>query len=115
MHRGHKLYLEDILESVNNILTYTADYSYEKLIQDKMRIDAVVRNFTIIGEAANNIPQEVIDRYPFIEWRKIIDFRNVIVHDYFGIDYEILWDIIKNKLLELQKGIQTILDEENNY
>ncbi len=112
MHRGYKFYLEDILESVNNIITYTGDYSYENLIRDKMRIDAVVRNFTIIGEAANNIPQEVIARYPVIEWRKIIDFRNVIVHDYFGIDYEILWDIIKNKLPELQKGIQTILEKE---
>jgi len=112
MHKGYKLYLEDILESVNNIFTYTGDISYENLIQDRMRIDAVVRNFTIIGEAANNIPQEMRDKYPIIEWRKIIDFRNVIVHDYFGIDYEILWDIIKHKLPELQNGIKTILEKE---
>lgn len=112
MRRGYKFYLEDILESVNNIFTYTGDLSYKNLIRERMRTDAVVRNFTIIGEAANNIPQEVRDKYPIIEWRKLIDFRNVIVHDYFGIDYEILWDIIKHKLPELQKGIKAILEKE---
>lgn len=112
MHGGYKLYLEDILESVNNIFIYAGDLSYENLIRDRMRADAIVRNFTIIGEAANNIPQEMRKKYPIIEWRKLIDFRNVIVHDYFGIDYEILWDIIKRKLPELQKGIKAVLEKE---
>lgn len=60
-------------------------------------MDAIVRNFEIIGEASSNIPTEIRDKYPFIKWRKISDFRNVLTHEYFGIDYEIMWEIIKKK------------------
>jgi uncharacterized protein with HEPN domain len=77
-----------------------------------MKIDAVVRNFEIIGEAANKISQEIKEKYPSVEWRKISDFRNILAHEYFGIDYEIMWDIIKNKLPRLQKNIQNITDKE---
>lgn len=63
-----------------------------------MRLEAIVRNFEIIGEAASKVPQEVREKYPFISWRKISDFRNVLAHEYFGIDYEIMWEIIKDKL-----------------
>lgn len=112
MRRGYKLYLEDILESVNNVQSYVGNASFEELIRDRMRLDAIVRNFEIIGEASSKIPQEIRDKYLFIEWRKISDFRNVLVHEYFEVDYEIMWDIIKSKLPDLKKGIQTILENE---
>ena len=112
MHRSYLLYLEDILTSTNKILKYFGNYSYEELLKDEMRIDAIIRNFEIIGEASSNIPQEIRDKYSFIEWRNISDFRNVLAHEYFGIDYEIMWEIIKDKLPALQKGIQTILEKE---
>jgi len=111
MRRSYLLYLEDILTSTNKILKYSGNYSYEELLKDEMRIDAIIRNFEIIGEASSNIPQEIRDKYPFIEWRNISDFRNVLAHEYFGIDYEIMWEIIRDKLPELQKGIQTILEK----
>ena len=78
-----------------------------------MRVDAIIRNFEIIGEASSNIPQEVRDKYPFVEWRKISDFRNVLAHGYFGIDYEIMWEIIKNKLPDLQRNLKTIINSES--
>lgn len=112
MRRSYLLYFEDILKSVKKILKYTGNSSYEELIKDEMRLDAIIRNFEIIGEASSNIPQEIRDKYPFIEWRNISDFRNVLAHEYFGIDYEIMWEIIRDKLPELQKGIQTILEKE---
>ncbi|OGW45487.1 MAG: nucleotidyltransferase [Nitrospirae bacterium RBG_13_41_22] len=112
MRRSYLLYLEDILTSTNKILKYSGNYSYEELLKDEMRIDAIIRNFEIIGEASSNIPQEIRDKYPFIEWRNISDFRNVLAHEYFGIDYEIMWEIIRDKLPELQRGIQTILEKE---
>ena len=112
MRRDYLLYIKDILESANNIHDYAGSMSLDELVLDRMRLDAIVRNFEIIGEAASKIPQEVRDKYPFIEWRKISDFRNVLAHEYFGLDYEIMWEIIKNKLPELQKGIQTMLDGE---
>ena len=77
-----------------------------------MRIGAIIRNFEIIGEASSNIPQEIRDKFSFIERRNISDIRNVLSHEYFGIDYEIMWEIIKDKLPALPKGIQTIIEKE---
>jgi len=112
MRRHYLLYLEDILTSVSKILKYAGDASHEDLIKDEMRLEAIVRNFEIIGEASSKIPQDIIEKYPFIEWRKISDFRNVLAHEYFGIDYEIMWEIIREKLPELKERIQTILEQE---
>ncbi len=113
MHRGHKLYIEDILTFINNIQNYAGDVSYEATLADEMKLDAIVRNFEIIGEAASNIPAEIRDKYPFVEWRKISDFRNVLAHEYFGINYNIMWDIIKNKLPKLLQDIKTTIECEN--
>jgi uncharacterized protein with HEPN domain len=112
MRRNYILYLEDILTSTNKIQNYVGNASFEELIADELKIDAIVRNFEIIGEASSNVPQEINAQYPFVEWRKIADFRNVLAHEYFGINYKIMWDIIKNKLPALQKDIQTILKKE---
>ena len=112
MRRNYILYLEDILASANKIQNYVGNASFEELIKDELKIDAIVRNFEIIGEASSNVPQEINAKYPFVEWRKIADFRNVLAHEYFGINYKIMWDIIKNKLPALQKDIQTILKKE---
>jgi len=112
MRRGYLLYLEDILESAKNIQDYVGDRTFEDLKKDRMRIDAIVRNFEIIGEASSKMPQEVRDKYPFVEWMRIYDFRNVLIHEYFGINYKIMWDIIKNKLPKLNKDIQHILEKE---
>ena len=112
MRRAYKLYLEDILSSIQKIQNYAGNTSLENIVKDEMRIDAIVRNFEIIGEASRNIPQEIKDKYPTVEWRKISDFRNILAHEYFGIDYDIMWDIIQNKLPALQDNIKTILNAE---
>lgn len=112
MPRSHRLYLEDILQSANNIRSYAGDLSFEELIRDKMRVDAIVRNFEIIGEAAGKIPEEIREKYPSVEWRKISDFRNVLAHEYFQIDFDIMWDIIENKLPELIRQVRDILEKE---
>lgn len=112
MRRSHLLYLEDILESAGNIQNYADSFTFDELIKDKMRIDAIVRNFEIIGEAAGKIHQEIKNKYPIVEWRKISDFRNVLAHEYFGIKYKIMWDMIKNKLPDLKIAIQSILEKE---
>ena len=112
MRRNYLLYLEDILTSTSKILKYVGDTSYQALLKDEMRLEAIVRNFEIIGEAASKIPQDIREKYPFISWRKIADFRNVLAHEYFGIDYEIMWEIIKDKLPVLQGEIQNVLNAE---
>ncbi len=106
--RSSKLYLADILLSIRRIKKYTAGLTLEKLKNDDLVIDAVVRNLEIIGEAAKNIPVSVKEKNKNIEWKKISGLRNILAHEYFGVDVEIVWDIIKNKLPELKKEIKLI-------
>jgi uncharacterized protein with HEPN domain len=80
--RSPQLLLEDILESANKILAYTNGLSYEQFLADSKTVDAVIRNFEIIGEAANRLPEEIRERFPNIDWQRIRGFRNRIVHDY---------------------------------
>ena len=91
--REPKLLVSDILERAHKILDYTAGQSFQDFTQDSKTVDAVIRNFEIIGEAANRLPEEFKDRFPEIDWHRIRGFRNRIVHDYFGIDHSIVWTI----------------------
>lgn len=92
------LLIEDIIDSGNKILEYTRSLSFDDFTKDSKTIDAVIRNFEIIGEAANRLPDDFKEEYPEIDWLRIRGFRNRIVHDYFGIDYAIVWEI-KNAFL----------------
>jgi uncharacterized protein with HEPN domain len=104
------LLLDDMLQSANKIKRYTENINFESFISDDKTIDAVVRNFEIIGEAANRIDPDFRDSNPEIEWKRIRGFRNRIVHDYFGIDYEIVWTIVELYLEELIDWLETIID-----
>jgi uncharacterized protein with HEPN domain len=107
--RSAELLLEDMLESCERILEYTNGLSFEKFRKNYLVVDAVVRNFTIIGEAAGRIPDEYKVKHPEIEWDRIRGLRNRIVHDYFGIDYQIVWIIIENNIPELRDLIKKII------
>lgn len=105
--REPSLLLGDMLESANRIFEYTLGYSFHEFINDPKTVDAVIRNFEIIGEAANRLPQSYRVNHPLVEWQKIRGLRNRIVHDYFGIDYAIVWQIketyLKDLLLQLEQ------------
>ncbi len=109
--RDSLLLLQDMLESAQKIKRYTNGSDYEAFLSDNRTSDAVVRNFEIIGEAANRLDQEFRDSYPGIEWNRIRGFRNRIVHDYFGIDYRIVWAIIESYLDDLIKRLTFIINE----
>ena len=104
------LLLEDIIESIQKIKKYTAGFSKDAFLNDDKTVDAVIRNFEIIGEAANRIPDEIREKFLSVNWHRIIGFRNRIVHDYMGIDYEIVWEIIEKDLDDLKNQIQGIRD-----
>ncbi len=99
--RESTLLLQDILGSISKINTYTLNYTYEDFIDDSKTCDAVIRNFEILGEAANRLPEEFKDTYSQINWYRIKGFRNRIVHDYMGIDYQIVRHIIVHDLKNL--------------
>lgn len=107
--RDIRLLVEDILDSARKIKRYTAGLDYASFSIDDKTIDAVVRNFGIIGEAANRIDPEFRRANPEIEWNRIRGFRNRIVHDYFGIDHEIVWSIIVTYLGELIDNVELML------
>jgi uncharacterized protein with HEPN domain len=108
MSRNIALYLDDILTSIGKIERYTTTMTRETFVADERTFDAVAHNLQVIGEAVKNIPTEMRDRYPQIEWRKIAGLRDILAHTYFAIDDEIIWDIIQTKLTELQQCITII-------
>lgn len=109
--RNIALLLSDIFTSICKILDYTAGMHFERYEVDSKTKDAVERNFEIIGEAASRVPEAFKELYPHIEWRIIKDFRNFIIHEYFGIDNVIVWDIIQNRLPNLADEIKALVNE----
>ena len=106
--RSPRLLIDDILASAAKIIRYTAGMSFEEFTLDEKTADAVARNFEIIGEAANRLPSNFKAEHPDIEWDRIRGFRNRIVHDYFGIDYSIVWQIVGQFLPELIEDLTKI-------
>jgi uncharacterized protein with HEPN domain len=111
MPRDYRIYLEDILDATRKVRTYTNDLSKTAFLQDDKTFDAVVRNLEIIGEAAKNIPDTVRANAPGVEWKKISGLRDILIHEYFGIDGEIVWDIVQNKLPALETTVKQLLTD----
>lgn len=106
--REPSLLIEDMIESANKILNYTQNFTFEEFVKDSKTIDAVIRNFEIIGEAANRLPEDFKEKNEKIDWHRIRGFRNRIVHHYFGIDYTIVWTIKESYLPELIKSLESL-------
>jgi uncharacterized protein with HEPN domain len=106
--RSDDLLLNDILESITKIKLYTSNLNFDSFINDSKTVDAVIRNFEIIGEASNRLSEVFKENNVEIDWFRIIGFRNRIVHDYMGIDFEIVWLIIQNDLGSLLLNIEKI-------
>ncbi|MEP6466149.1 MAG: DUF86 domain-containing protein [Parafilimonas sp.] len=104
------LLLEDMRDAARKILSYTNNMSFEDFLADDKTIDAVVRNFEIIGEAAKRIPENFKTDHPEIEWRGMAGLRNRIIHEYFGVDYKTVWKIKEENIPELIDYIQQAIE-----
>jgi uncharacterized protein with HEPN domain len=100
--------LEDIMLAIQKIGRYTSQMDHNAFLTDELVIDGVARNLEIIGEAARQLPEDFRRAHPQIPWTQIAGLRNRIVHDYFGLDLEIIWEIIQHDLPELEKHIRAL-------
>ncbi len=110
--RDWRLRIQDIVESIDEILQRTADMEFEDFMANRTIVKAVLYDFGIIGEAARNIPSEIHLRYPQIPWRLMGDMRNVIFHEYFQVELAIVWRTIQHNLPLLRSQLQEVLESE---
>jgi len=110
--RDYMLFIEDILTSIEKIERYTGNVSFEEFCINEMAVDAVIRNFEIIGEAVKKIPEVIKNKYTDVDWKEATGFRDVLIHDYFGIDLEAVWDTLRKNIPYFKKSIIRVLESE---
>ena len=108
MSRDFELYLEDILEAIRKIEKYTETLDYDHFSQEELVVDGVIKNLLVIGEAVKNLSSDIKRDNPQIEWKKIAGLRDVLIHSYYSMDPQILWQIVINKIPELKAIILKI-------
>lgn len=109
MSRDYRVYLDDIVAAIDKIAEFTKGMSQEQFLEDLKTFDAVIRNLEIVGEAVKKIPKEVRCQYAEIEWRKVASLRDLLIHEYFAVDTDIIWDVVMNKLPSLRQDVRKIL------
>ena len=112
MNRSPLIYLNDIAESIDKIQNYAEGLSYEEFCKSDMVVDAVLRNLEVIGEASSHISNEIKEAYPDVPWKLMKSMRNILIHEYFGVDLEIVWKTIRESLPELLAIVRKAISEQ---
>jgi uncharacterized protein with HEPN domain len=110
--RRDKDFVGDMTDAMELILGYTKGLTYKSFVEDRKTCDAVVRNFEIIGEAAKNISSDIKTGNPDIPWKELAGLRDKLIHFYFGVDYRIVWNIIRKELPKVRKSIRAAIVEK---
>jgi uncharacterized protein with HEPN domain len=108
---GFRVYVQDILEAIERIDEYLEGLTFSKFAKDKRTVDAVVRNFAVIGEAAKHVPASVKRKHPEVAWKRMAGMRDKVIHEYFGVDVKILWDTSKIDLPASKPLLEQLLKE----
>ncbi len=107
--RSARIYLEDIRQAMAKVRRFTSGLTCEEFLQDEKGVDAVLRNLEVIGEAARHIPDDLKAQFSDVEWRRMVGLRNIITHQYFGVDLRIIWRIATQRLPEAEPLIADML------
>ncbi|OHB88336.1 MAG: hypothetical protein A3E19_03785 [Planctomycetes bacterium RIFCSPHIGHO2_12_FULL_52_36] len=111
MKRDYKLFIRDVLDCINKIEEFVGNMNFDEFVKDDKTSSAVIRKLEIIGEATKNIPRDVRQRYKTLPWSDVARMRDKIIHFYFGVDYDIVWKVIKERLPDIKLKIIQILNE----
>lgn len=111
--RDWRIRINDILAAVRKIQTFTDDMRLEDFSRDERTIDAVIRNFTVIGEAAARVPTSIRKNYPSVPWAQMIGMRNIVVHEYFGVSLAIVWATARNRLPGLEAALLAVTEAKD--
>lgn len=114
MKRDYSLYIKDILDCIERVEEFVGDMNFDEFLADDKTSSAVVRKLEIIGEATKNIPKSITQKYDEVPWKEMARMRDKIIHFYFGVDYEIVWNVIKERLPEIKPTILQILEDMRN-
>ena len=112
--KTYRLYLEDILKAMNKIGNYIHGVRYEDFVDSDIIIDAVIRNFEVIGEASKNVPQDIQNEHSHIPWKRMIGLRNIMIHQYSDVDLSIIWKIATENIPETKPLIEKLLEQYLN-
>jgi len=107
-------FLKHIRDEINFLVDESNNIGFEQFVTDEVRKRAFSRSLEIIGEAVKKIPDDIKLKYPLVEWKDIAGMRNKLIHEYFGIDYELVWDVVKSEIPELKKHIEKIIQIESD-
>ena len=111
MKRDYRVYLSDILQAFRNVRQFLGGLSYDEFIDDRKTTSAVVRELEIVGEAAKQLPSSIRKKYPEIPWSDMAGMRDKLIHFYFGVDMEIVWETVKVRIPKLEPLIQDVLND----